>query len=200
LWYDRLGFWDEKVLASQVVAVTEEETARLAERGVRIAHMPLSNCEVGGGVAPVPQMLKLGLRPGVGTDGYVNDPFEVMRGAFLLHKASARDPSVMPAQTVLAMATMWGAEAIGIPALGVLGAGRPADLIGIDADCDTPLTAGNAAEQLVVFRSSRDVRLTVVGGRVLFENGEFQTMDEEATRVAARREAARLWAKGSSNG
>ena len=200
LWYDRLGLWDRNVLASQVVVVTDDEMARLAEREVRVAHMPLSNCEVGGGIAPVPRMLERGLRPGLGTDGYINDPFDVMRGAFLLHKAAARDPSVMPAQTVLAMGTAWGAEAIGLPDLGTLAAGRPADFIGIDAQSDTPLTAENATDQLVLFRSRSDVKLTVAGGRVLFRNGEVQTMDEEATRAAARREATRLWAGGGPRG
>lgn len=53
-------------------------------------------------------MISRGIRPGLGTDGYINDPFEVMRGAFLIHKGARRDPGVMPAKTVFAMATSWG--------------------------------------------------------------------------------------------
>ncbi|MCX6092032.1 MAG: amidohydrolase family protein [Candidatus Bipolaricaulota bacterium] len=193
-WYDQLGFWDETVLASQVVAVTDDEIARLAERRVRIAHMPLSNCEVGGGIAPIPQMIERGLEPGLGTDGYINDPFEVMRGAFLLHKGAARDASVMPARTVLGMATAWGARAIGFPEAGALAPGHPADLIGIDDAPGTPLTADNVADQLVLFRGRGDVKLTIVAGRVLFRNGVVETMDEGAVRAAARLEVARLWA------
>lgn len=199
-WYDRLGFWDETVLASQVVAVNEEEIARLAERRVRVAHMPLSNCEVGGGVAPVPLMVRRGLCPGLGTDGYINDPFDVLRGAFLLHKAAERDASVMPARAVLAMGTAWGAAAIGLPELGVLAPGRPADVIGIRDEFDTPLTVENAADQLVLFRGRGDVRLSLVAGRLLLWRGEPTTLDAEAVSAAARREAARLWSGGTHHG
>ena len=198
-WYERLGLWGERVLASQAVAVTASEVGRLARRGVRVAHMPLSNCEVGGGIAPVPAMIERGLRPGLGTDGYINDPFEVMRGAFLLHKAAARDASVMPARTVLAMATAWGGAAIGFPECGKLAMGLPADLIGIAASGDTPLTTENAADQIVLFRGRGDVALTIAGGRVLFRHGVVESMDEQTVRTAARREAARLWA-GETHG
>ena len=200
IWYDRMGLWDETVLASQVVAVTEEEIARLAERRVRVAHMPLSNCEVGGGIAPVPRMLEHGLVPGLGTDGYINDPFDVLRGAFLLHKAASRDASVMPARTVLAMGTAWGAAAIGLPGVGVLAPGRPADIIGIRDEFDTPLTAENVADQLVLYRGRGDVQLSIVAGRVLLRSGEPTTLDAEAVRTAARGEAARLWSGGGARG
>jgi cytosine/adenosine deaminase-related metal-dependent hydrolase len=193
-WYDRMGFWDEAVIASQAVAVTGDEIERLAERGVRVAHMPLSNCEVGGGIAPVPRMIERGILPGLGTDGYINDPFELLRAAFLLHKGAARDATVMPARTVLAMATSWGARAVGFAESGTLTPGSAADLIGIDAACDTPLTPDNVADQLVLFRGKGDVKLMMVSGRVLFRGGEVETLDEVAVRAAARREAARLWA------
>nr|MBN1857842.1 amidohydrolase family protein [Candidatus Bipolaricaulota bacterium] len=133
-WYDQFDFWDASVLASQLVAVNDDELGLLAKRGVRTAHMPLSNCEVGGGIAPVPRMIEHGLAPGLGTDGYINDPFEVMRGAFLLHKAAQRDATAIPAETAWKMATSWSAAAIGMPELGALYVGAPADLIGVVAD------------------------------------------------------------------
>jgi 5-methylthioadenosine/S-adenosylhomocysteine deaminase len=192
-WYDRLGFWDGTVLASQVVAVSEAEIERLAERGVRVVHMPLSNCEVGGGIAPVPSMIDRGLRPGLGSDGYISDPFEVMRGAFLIHKGALADGAVMPAGTVWAMATTWGARAVGWDRVGSLEVGRPADLIGIDARTDTPLTAENACDQLLLHRSSRDVRLSIVDGRILLRDGRLVGIDEEALRERAAAAAQRLW-------
>ncbi|MCK5248119.1 amidohydrolase family protein, partial [Candidatus Bipolaricaulota bacterium] len=139
MWYDNLGLWSPSVLASQAVAVDEEEIRLLAKRGVRVAHMPLSNCEVGGGVAPVPDMIDNGIRPSIGSDGYINDPFEVMRGAFLIHKGVRRNPLAMSAKTVLSMATTWGAKAVGFPQVGAITPGRQADIIGIDFDLDTPL-------------------------------------------------------------
>jgi 5-methylthioadenosine/S-adenosylhomocysteine deaminase len=105
----------------------------------------------------------------------------------------------MPARTVLAMATAWGAAAIGFPECGKLAKGLPADLIGISASGDTPLTTENAADQIVLFRGRGDVALTIADGRVLFRHGVVESMDEQAVRTAARREAARLWA-GESHG
>ena len=192
-WYDRLGFWDDSVLASQGVALDLEEIQILAARGVRLAHMPLSNCEVGGGIAPVPDMISRGIRPGLGTDGYINDPFEVMRGAFLIHKGARRDPGVMPAKTVFAMATSWGAEAIGIPAVGKLAPGMLADLIGIDLSFATPLTEGNVFDQVTLYRSGNDVRLSIVNGALLMKDGELLTVDMEQARRAAAAQARRLW-------
>ena len=66
--------------------------------------MPLSNCEVGGGIAPIEKMLEAGMTVGLGTDGYVNNFFEVMRGAFLIHKKGYhKDPQAMPARKVYRM-------------------------------------------------------------------------------------------------
>lgn len=195
-WYDRLGLWDENVLASQGVALSEDEVERLAERRVRVAHMPLSNCEVGGGIAPVPRMIDRGLLPGLGTDGYIDDPFELMRAAFLLHKGALRDAAVMPARVVVAMATAWGAAAVGRPETGQLALGRAADLIGISVAADTPITPANVLDQLVLFRSRGDVELSVVAGRDVLRDGVVQTMDEEEVRAGARRQALRLWEGG----
>ncbi len=195
-WYDRLGMWDETVLASQGVALSDDEIARLAEQRVRVAHMPLSNCEVGGGIAPVPHMIERGIHAGLGTDGYINDPFEVMRAAFLLHKGALRDPTVMPARVVVAMATAWGAAAVGRPETGRLAPGQAADVIGISLAADTPIIPENVLDQLVLFRGRGDVRLSIVAGRDVLRDGVVQTMDEDEARAAARREAVRLWEGG----
>jgi len=192
-WYDRLGFWDSSVLASQGVSLDTAEIDLIAERKVRLAHMPLSNCEVGGGIAPVPEMIKRGIQPGLGTDGYINDMFEVMRGAFLIHKGALQDPQVMPAKTVLSMATTWGAEAVGFPGAGTLAPGESADLIGIELDFDTPLTAGNTLDQVILYRSACDVALSIVDGVLLMKDHELLTVDMEKARHDAAVQAKRLW-------
>ena len=88
------------MLASQCVQITPAEIDIIARRGVRVTSMPLSNCEVGGGIAPVPDLVAAGVIVGLGSDGYITDMFEVMRGAFLIHKAARQDPRVMPAGLV----------------------------------------------------------------------------------------------------
>jgi len=193
LWYEQLGLWSSSVLASQAVAVDEEEIRLLAKRGVRVAHMPLSNCEVGGGIAPVPDMIDNGMCPSIGSDGYINDPFEVMRGAFLIHKGARRSPLAMSAKTVLSMATTWGAKAVGFPQVGDIRPGKQADIIGIDLDLDTPLTEENVLEQVVLYRSAPDVRLTMVDGKILMKDGDVLTLDAEDIRQHAKEQATRLW-------
>jgi cytosine/adenosine deaminase-related metal-dependent hydrolase len=155
--------------------------------------MPLSNCEVGGGIAPVPAMIARGIRPGLGTDGYINDPFEVMRGAFLIHKGALQDPRVMSAETVLSMATSWGAEAVGFPHVATLAPGESADLIGIDLSFDTPLTEGNVLDQVVLYRNGSNVALSIIDGDLLMKDHELLTLDMEAVRHEATVQARRLW-------
>jgi cytosine/adenosine deaminase-related metal-dependent hydrolase len=195
-WYNRLGFWDSSVLASQGVALDHSEIDLLAKRAVRLVHMPLSNCEVGGGIAPVPEMIARRIRPGLGTDGYINDPFEVMRGAFLIHKGALQDPRVMSAEMVLSMATSWGAKAVGFPRVGTLAPGESADLIGINLSFDTPLTKGNVLDQIVLYRNGSDVALSIVDGTLLMKDHELLTLDMEEVRHEATAQARRLWGMG----
>lgn len=191
--YDEWGCLDENVLASQVVQVPEEDLDTLAKRGVRVVTMPLSNCEVGGGVAPVPEMLERGITVGLGTDGYVNNFFEVMRGAFLIHKAHRQDPQVMPAKTVYRMATELGAKALGLKELGTLEEGKAADLIAIAIDTPTPINANNVYDQLVLFRNPEHVTDVMAAGRWLKRGGRVLTIDPAAAKKRLRRLAEAFW-------
>lgn len=192
-YYDRLGVLGEHVLASQCVQVDEEEIALLARRGVHVSHQPLSNCEVGGGFAPVPEMLAAGVNVALGTDGYINNFFEVMRAAALIPKARLQDPGVMPAGMVWTMGTRNGARALGFGDLGTLAPGNQADLLFIGADLPTPLAAHNLADQLLLWRNPRDLRGVMCAGRWLLCDGEVAGVDEEAVRARAAEAAADLW-------
>ena len=134
-YYDRLGVAGPSMQASQCVQITPAEIEIIAQRGVRVTHMPLSNCEVGGGIAPVPDLVAAGVTVGLGSDGYITDFFEVMRGAFLIHKAYRQDPRVMPASLVWQLATEGGARALGLEKVGRLAPGWQADLQLIDSTC-----------------------------------------------------------------
>ncbi len=193
-YYDQLGVAGPDMLASQCVQVDETEIALMAEKGVRMTHMPLSNCEVGGGIAPVPELLDAGVTVGLGSDGYIDDFFEVMRGAFLIHKASHQDPRVMPAQTVWRLATEGGARALGLERVGRLAPGWQADLQLIDGDLPTPLEPHNLYEQLLLYRSKRDVRLTMVAGTVRMRDGKLVDVDRRQLVAEAHAAARRLWA------
>ena len=191
--YDSLGCLDANVFASQMVQVSPEEIALFAAGGARAVSMPLSNCEVGGGVAPVTELLSAGVRVGLGSDGYIDNFFEVMRGAFLIHKAHRQDPQAMPGRTVFGMATQMGADAIGRSDIGRLVPGCKADVITVSADAHTPVTKENIYDQLVLFRNPEDVKNVFVGGEQLKEDGRLTRLDQQAIGVELRKACEAFW-------
>ena len=116
---------------------------------------------------------------GLGCDGYITDMFEVMRGAFLIHKAHRQDPRVMPANLVWQLATEGGAHALGLEKVGRLAPGWQADLQLIDSTLPTPVEAWNLYDQLLLYRSRRDVRAVMVAGQWRVRDGEVLGVDEE---------------------
>ncbi|MCS6774675.1 MAG: amidohydrolase family protein [Thermoflexales bacterium] len=193
--YSDLGILDETTLASQCVQLSPKEIRLAGEHSIRVVTVPLSNCEVGGGIAPVPELRQAGALVGLGTDGYVANFFASLRGAFLIHKARLLDPGAMPAATIWQMATLDGARAIGLDHLiGSIEVGKQADLIAIDLDLPTPITAHNLLDQLILWRDQVDVRHVMVAGRWL--KRDYLVLDADPDTLAARtREAARrLWA------
>ncbi len=195
-YYDSLGVTGSDMLASQCVQVDDEEIALMAEKGVRMTHMPLSNCEVGGGIAPVPELVEAGVTVGLGSDGYIDNFFAVMRGAFLIHKASHQDPRVMPADIVWYLATEGGAKALSLEKVGRLETGWQADLQLIDGRLPTPLSAHNLYEQLLLYRNHTDVVATMVAGELQFSRD--QAVDWPAMVDATHEAAAELWARATA--
>jgi cytosine/adenosine deaminase-related metal-dependent hydrolase len=192
-YYDQIGVAGEGFLASQCVQIEPDEIALMAERGVRMTHMPLSNCEVGGGIAPVPELVEAGVTIGLGSDGYVDDFFEVMRGAFLIHKAKHQNPQVMPAHQVWHMATEGGAKALGFEKVGRIEAGWQADLQLIHTDLPTPVEEHNLIEQLLLYRNAENVRGVLVAGEIKVKDGEVLGADWNELQAHTREAAKRLW-------
>ncbi len=191
--YDELGILGSDVLASQGVKLEEREIDIIARRGMNIVHVPLSNCEVGGGVSPVPKLLDKKITVALGTDGYINNFFEVMRGAFLIHKAFSENPEVMPAETVFTMATEFGGRALRKWKTGVLKAGYKADIITIEPALPTPLNADNIYDQLILYCNPVNVKEVFVNGRLLKKGGRLPDFDEQAVRKDVQEQALRLW-------
>jgi cytosine/adenosine deaminase-related metal-dependent hydrolase len=196
-YYDSLGVAGPGMLASQCVQLSEREVMLMAESGIRMTHMPLSNCEVGAGVAPVPELLEAGVTVGLGSDGYVNDFFEVVRGAFLIHKAYKQDPRVMPANVVWYLATEGGARALGLEKVGRLAPGWQADLQLIDTRLPTPAEEHNLYDQLVLWRNHTHVRFVMVAGAVRVRDSVVLGADEEMIRARTHVAARTLWGKVS---
>ncbi len=192
-YYDRLGVLGPGMLASQCVQLDAEEISLIASRGARVSHMPLSNCEVGGGIAPIPQLAAAGVTVGLGSDSYIDNFFEDMRGAFLIHKAAQRDPRLMPASLVYYMATEGGARALNLDGVGRISPGWKADLVLIDARFPTPAGEWNLYDQIILYRNPEHVRMVMVDGQILVRDSILAAGSEETARKALHREAARLW-------
>ena len=195
--YERIGAASPRFQASQCVQLSRREIDIIADTGVRVSHMPLSNCEVGGGIAPVLEMLERGVTVGLGSDGYLNDMFAVMRGAFLLHRAATLDPGAISAAAVLHMATEGSARTLGLERVGRLEPGWHADLQLVDVDgprgLPTPVQAHNLLDQLVLWRNGSHVSRVMVGGDWIVDGGEVIGADLGELRARTLEQAARLW-------
>jgi len=191
--YARAGLLSPRVLASQCVKVTPEEIGILSAHGVRAVHMPVSNCEVGGGFAPVPAMLAKGMNVALGTDGYDNNFLNVMKMAFLVHKSVAESPLVMPARDVFRMATEGGAGVLGWNDAGTLEVGKSADFVCMTGALPTPVSEENIFDQIVVYAREEYISHVYRGGEALMEAGRLTRLDQTALAGEVRESAAKFW-------
>lgn len=189
---NKLGVLDEKTLCAHAVWVDELEMAVLAEKRVGVSHNLESNMKLGSGVAPVPEMIRMGVFPGIGTDGCASnndlDLFSEMDRVAKVHKAILKDPLVCPAREVLSMATRWGAVALGWEdEIGSLEAGKKADLVAIDLNKPHLIPLYDPVSHLVYTVKGSDVRHVWVGGERLVADGELVRINPEevANRVNA---------------
>ena len=196
-YYEGLGVASPRFQASQCVQLSPREIDIIADCGIRVSHMPLSNCEVGGGIAPVPELLHRDVTLGLGSDGYLNDMFAVMRGAFLVHRAATLDPGAITAAQVLHMATEGSALALGLERVGRLAAGWHADmqLVRLDgpAGLPTPVEEHNLMEQLVLWRGGAHVDKVMVAGDWIVEDAAVIGADMGQLRARTLEQAGRLW-------
>lgn len=202
---DAIGFLGPEVLAAHCVQLAEQEIRILRDRGVKPVHNPVSNMKIACGVSPVPEMLAAGIPVALGTDGAASnnslDMFNEMKFAALLNKVDKFDPTVMPVQSVLEMATVNGARALGLGEnLGSLEVGKKADLTLVDFRKPhlTPLC--NVISHLVYSATGGDVDTVIVDGKVIMQGRRVLTLEEdkvleEAQKVAddllAQKEAAK---------
>jgi 5-methylthioadenosine/S-adenosylhomocysteine deaminase len=194
---ESIGFWGPKTLAAHGIWVNDDDLAILKRRGVGVSHNPESNMKLASGAAPVTKYLAAGVALGLGTDGAASnndlDMFEAMRQASFLAKHANRDPTAVPAQAALDLATIGGARALGMEStIGSLEAGKRADLITVSmrAARQTPLY--DPVSHLVYVTRGDDVRTTIVNGRVLMNDRQLRTLDRASVIADANRLAARV--------
>ena len=196
---DDLGFLDGRVIAAHCVWLGDDDRRLFRERDVAVAHCPTANAKLASGIAPLADYLRRGLRVGLGTDSPAAnndfDMWEEMRLAALLARATTGSPEVVSAREALALATRYGAEALGRPDLGVLEAGREADIVHVRTDDPAfvpRVEDRDLVSHLVWAASGRLVTDVWVGGRQVVEAGRCVSVDEERARREVQERAERL--------
>jgi 5-methylthioadenosine/S-adenosylhomocysteine deaminase len=180
-----LGLLGHHLILDHCVHVGESEIELLAEHKVSVIHNPESNMKLASGIAPVPEMIEKGITVGLGTDGCASnnnlDLFGEMDMAAKLHKATKLDPTVMDAQTLVRMATIHGARALGLDNVtGSLEPGKRADLIVIDLHKPHLTPLYNPYSHLVYSARGHDVKHSIIDGQLVMEDRRLYTLDVEA--------------------
>ena len=176
---DSLGMFDYGGGGYHCVHVTEEDIAIMKKRGMYAVSNPGSNTKLASGIAPITQFLKAGVPVALGTDGPAsNNCLDMFREMFLvtgLAKLKEEDAAAVDAMDVLKMATVNGAHAMGLGEADVIAEGKLADLIMIDHKMPNMQPLNNIAKNIVYSGSKINVKMTMIGGRILYENGSFLT-------------------------
>ena len=186
---DSLGMFDYGGGGYHCVHVTEEDIAIMKKRGMYAVSNPGSNTKLASGIAPITQFLKAGVPVALGTDGPAsNNCLDMFREMFLvtgLAKLKEEDAAAVDAMEVLKMATVNGAHAMGLGEADVIAEGKLADLIMIDLKTPNMQPLNNIAKNIVYSGSKINVKMTMIGGRILYENGSF-LIDEKPEDICEK--------------
>jgi 5-methylthioadenosine/S-adenosylhomocysteine deaminase len=196
---DQIGYLDDQLLAVHLTEATDDETEMIAYSGARMALCSGSIGIIDGIVPPAHVFREAGGLVALGSDqasgNNCNNMFNEMKLTALFNKIKYRDPTIMPAWRVLRMATIEGAQAIGLgDAVGSLEAGKQADLILVDLREPnlSPVLIDpirNIVPNLVYAASGREVKTVIVAGRILVRDGRVLSVDEAAIRAEAQEQA-----------
>jgi len=182
---DSIGFLKDDVMAIHVVWPTEGDINILARRNVKVVHNPISNMKLASGFSPVPKMLEKGITVGLGTDGPASnnrlDMFREMHTAAIIHKGYHLDPKIMSAKTVLKMATIWGAEVLGLSdRIGSLEVGKFADIVFIDLKNTLQAHPYHDIYSMIVYAlDSSAIKHVMIGGKWVYKDGEFSHISKD---------------------
>jgi len=188
----RLGLLGENLIGVHAVHLDDADIELLARHNCSVAHCPTSNMKLASGIAPIPRLLEAGIRVGLGTDGAASnnrlDLFQEMRHAALLAKVGSLDASAVPAHAALHMATLGGADALGMAdRIGSIEPGKAADLCAVDLGglhcrpCFDPIS------HLVYVAGRENVSHVWVNGETRVDKGVqlLHIRDSELLRIAS---------------
>jgi cytosine/adenosine deaminase-related metal-dependent hydrolase len=178
-----VGLLGPSTVLVHMVHLDDSDIQTLAETGTHVAHCPTSNAKLASGICRVPDLQKAGVNIGLGTDGApcnnTCDLLQEMKLAAIIHKSTSYDPTAVPAEDVLEMATINGAKALGLDKdIGSLEVGKKADFVAIETRRIRMLPFFNPVSAVVYCATGADVDAVIVDGKIVVENGKLTTMDE----------------------
>lgn len=190
-WLSETGILATRPLLVHCVRADGSDIACLADHGASIAHCPISNAKLGHGVAPLADFMEANIAVGLGSDSVASnnrmDILEEGRFAALLQRSVRCEATLMSPEDLLRLATLGGARALGLgDRIGSLQPGKRADLVAVSVNRPNSMPTWDPVATLFHSASAADVILTVVGGRVLYRDGEFTTIDWAALVDAAQ--------------
>lgn len=196
---EQVGMLSRPITVAHGVFLTDDDVMCLSDHGATLAHCAKSNLKLGSGMAPIVKYGNMGLSVAIGTDSAASnnalDMWDEMRVAALMAKGLDRDAGVMPASQMLYMGTRAGALSQGRDDCGDIAEGFRADLVMLDRR-DIGLCPTHAPLSNVLYGAgSRAVCMTMVDGRVVYQNGEFKTLDIERVRYEVSRAVNRILAQ-----
>jgi 5-methylthioadenosine/S-adenosylhomocysteine deaminase len=193
---DRLGVLGPRMIGVHCVWLDDEEIALMGARDAALSYCPSSNMFLGDGITRIPDLLRAGVRIGLGTDGGCTNNrqsvFEEMRMTSLLQRVRLLDGTALAAERAFAMGTRDGAEILGLET-GSIARGQLADLVAIDLDDPSLHPRNDLLKSVVYAMSARAVTDVWVHGRQVVANGRLATMDQ-AGLIARVREVTKGWA------
>ena len=196
----KLGLFEHPVIAAHCVHLSGRDIEILAAHQVGVSHNPGSNLKLGSGIAPLARLLEAGVPVGLGTDGAASnnnlDLLEEMRLAALLGKGAACDPTLIPAEKALELATTGGARVLGLEEVGLLKEGFKADLIAFNLRAPQATPLFHPPSHVVYAAASSDIRFVVVDGEIVVEEGGLTGLDEEKIAGECRHRAEKLTGRG----
>jgi 5-methylthioadenosine/S-adenosylhomocysteine deaminase len=186
-----VGLLGPDLLAVHCVQCSDSDVKLLADHGVSVSHNPCSNLYLASGFAPIPQMLEAGIHVGLASDGPASNNnhnlIHAMKFAALMHKGFHRNAEIITAETVLEMATIEGACALGMEQeIGSVEAGKKADLVVLECGNFFATPLHHPVSALVYSALGSEPETVMIDGRIVMHHRAMQTIDETDVLKAAR--------------
>lgn len=186
---ERAGVFEYGGGGFHCVYMSDNDIEIFRRRGLWAVTNPCSNAKLASGIAPLVKMTEKGIKLAIGTDGAASnnalDMFREMYLAAVMQKIQLKDAAAMPADRILRMACCGSANAMGLDNCDGIAKGKKADLIVIDLNAPNMRPPHNIPKNLVYSGSKQNVLLTMCAGKILYENGEYTTIDLEKTYADA---------------